>query len=149
MPRLPNRRITEYLTPQSMYFKRLPTFVDVYRHFLFVFVANYAIAKKETFDRLIEIWKQSSLPTYVENSALKKLTRYLDEVILLRKSINSPKYEEYCEKHIAKYDKLFDICSCKCKGPFCTCPREKRVPVSEVSFLKDQISTCSMCIQTQ
>ena len=76
MPRLPNRRITEYLTPQYMYFKRLPTFVDLYRHFLFVFVANYAIAKKETFDRLIEIWKQSSLPTYVENSALKKLTRY-------------------------------------------------------------------------
>ena len=74
MPRLPNRRITEYLTGQSMYFKRLPTFVDVYRHFLFVFVANYAIAKKESFDRLIEIWKQSSLPTYVENSALKKLT---------------------------------------------------------------------------
>ena len=99
MPRLTNRRIIEYLTPQSMYFKRLPTFVDVYRHFLFVFVANYAIAKKETFDRLIEIWKQSSLPTYVENSALKKLTRYLDEVILLRKSINSPKYEEYCETY--------------------------------------------------
>ena len=98
MPRLPNRRITEYLTPQFMYIKRLPTFVDVYRHFLFVFVANYAITKKETFDRLIEIWKESSLPTYVENSALKKRTRYLDEVILLRKSINSPKYEEYCEK---------------------------------------------------
>ena len=57
--------------------------------------------------------------------------------------------EEYCEKHIAKYDKLFDICSCKCKGPFCTCPREKRVPVSEVSFLKDKISTRSVCIQTQ
>ena len=76
MHRLPNRRIIEYLTPQSMYFKRLPTFVDVYRHFVFVFVANYAIAKKETFDRMIEICKQSSLPTYVENSALKKLTRY-------------------------------------------------------------------------
>ena len=45
MPRLPNRRITEYLTPQSMYIKRLPTFVDVYRHFLFVFVANYAITR--------------------------------------------------------------------------------------------------------
>ena len=48
MPRHPKRHITEYLTPQSMSFKQLPTFVDVYLHFLFVFVANYAIAKKET-----------------------------------------------------------------------------------------------------
>ena len=55
MPRHLKRRRTEYFTPQSMSFKRLPTFVDVYRHFVFVFVANYAIAKKETFDRLIEI----------------------------------------------------------------------------------------------
>ena len=37
----------------------------------------------------------------------------------------------------------------KCKGHSCTYPREKIVPVSEVSFLKDQISTRSMCIQTQ
>ena len=42
---------------------------------------------------MIEIWKQSSLLTYAENSALKKRTRYIDEVSLLRKSINSPKYE--------------------------------------------------------
>ena len=48
MPRHPKRRRTEYFTPQSMSFKQLSTFVDVYRHFLFVFVANYAIAKKET-----------------------------------------------------------------------------------------------------
>ena len=81
----------------------------------------------------------SSLPTYAENSALKKLTRYLDEVILYaRKCINSPKYEENREKHFAKYDKLFDVWSRKFKGHSCTCPREKRVPVSEVSFLKDQ-----------
>ena len=79
---------------QSMSFKRLPTFVYIYRHFVFVFISNYVIAKKETLDRLIEIWKPSSLPTYVENSALKKLTRYLDVVIILRKCIISPKYDE-------------------------------------------------------
>ena len=72
MPKHSKRRRTEYFTPQSMSFKLLPTFVDVYRNFVFVFVANYAIAKKETFDWLIEIWKQSSLPTSAENSALKK-----------------------------------------------------------------------------
>ena len=72
MPIHPKRRRTEYFTPQSMCFKHLSTFVDVYRHFVFVFVANYAIAKKESFDRLIEIWKQSSIPKYAENSALKK-----------------------------------------------------------------------------
>ena len=31
MPRLPNRRITEYLTPQSMYFKRLPIYLFIYK----------------------------------------------------------------------------------------------------------------------
>ena len=48
MPKHPKRRRTEYFTPRSMFFKRLPTFADVYQHFLFVFVTNYAIAKKET-----------------------------------------------------------------------------------------------------
>ena len=114
----------------------------------FLFTTN-TIPKKETFDRLIEIWKKSSLPKYAENSALKKLTRYLDVVIILRKCINSPKYEENREKHLAKYDKLFDILSRKFIGHYCACIREKRVPVSEVSFLKDQRYTHSMCIQTQ
>ena len=69
--------------------------------------------------------------------------------MLLRKFINSSKYEEYCEQYFANYDKLFDNCSCKCKGHSCTYPREKIVLVSEVSFLKDQRSIHSMCIQTQ
>ena len=73
MPRHPKRRRTEYFTSQSMSFKRLPTFVDVYRHFLFIFVANYAIAKKETLDRPIDIWKQSSLAKYAENQVLINL----------------------------------------------------------------------------
>ena len=56
IPRHPKRRRTEYFTLQYMSFQRLPTFVDVYRHFVFVFVANYAIAKKETLstDRNLE-----------------------------------------------------------------------------------------------
>ena len=126
MLRHSKRHQTEYFTLQSMSFK----------------------LKKKPFDRLMLIWKQYSLPIYAENSALKKINRYLDEVILLRKCINSPKYEEYCEKNIAKYDKLFDIFLSKCLVPFCTYPREKRVPVSEVSFLKYQRSTRLMCIQT-
>ena len=54
-------------------------------------------SQKKKLDRLIVIWKQYSLQTYAEKSAFKKLTRYLDELILLRKSINSPKYVEYCK----------------------------------------------------
>ena len=82
MSRHPKRRRTEYFTSQSQSFKRLPSFVDLYRHFAFVFVANYAIAKKETLDLLIEIRKQFSLPTYAENSALNKRTLYFTVVII-------------------------------------------------------------------
>ena len=67
----------------------------------------------------------------------------------IKKCINSPKYDEYCKKTSQSLTNYLIFAHLNANVLFCTRPREKRVPVSEVLFLKDQRFTRLMSIQTQ
>ena len=56
----------------------------------------------------------------------------------MKKSINSHIFEYIiAEYNKAKYNKLFNICPCKC-AEICRCTRECRVPEAEKEFLMDR-----------
>ena len=47
-----------------MTYTKLPTYIDVYKHYIFIKTNYSKSAKNETIQRILDIWKNASLPTY-------------------------------------------------------------------------------------
>ena len=127
---------------------KLPTFFDVYRHFLTI-NEKQIVAINKTVDIINEIWHSSSLPHYNTKTSINKLKIYFDNVKSLKKSKSTKYYNTNYQKHQEKYEVLFDISICKCvELNACQCKREYRVPPIERSFLLDQRNKRELLIQT-
>ena len=98
---------------------------------------------------LIKLWQKvhPDIPLHQPNSIRIKVKASYEEYTLVKR--NKHKLKHFIE-HL---DKLYDICSCKCKFIShsdtcdqnctrihidCKCDRERKIPVSELSFIKDQ-----------
>ena len=76
-----------------MTYQRLPTYVYVYKYFISLKPSNNITAKKETVNKLIDIWNRASLPMYSLAYIMVKLTSYIVTVKKLKRSINHPNFE--------------------------------------------------------
>ena len=137
--------INVYFTPTNMSYRKLPTYLDIYKHYLFLKPCSDASSKKKTVLKLIDIWNRASLPIFTKAYITAKLAKYIEEVKKLKKSISNDRFEYFVAAHKEKYDKLFDICPCKCEVN-CRCPREYRIPTVERQFLIDQRTVRIMTI---
>ena len=134
-----------YFPPTTMTYQKLPTNLDIYMYYISLKPCCDASAKSQTAIRILDIWHRASLPTFSKAYVTAKLSTYISIVIKLKKSQNNSKFDTYFQTLKEKYDKLFDICPCKCKDQ-CRCLRLKCVPPSEKSFLDDQRTTRLRCI---
>ena len=118
---------------------QLPTYVDVYCHFLEVSThEKYEYcALKKTSENLINIWHSASLPHQTIKSTRRKLSRHVEAMKNLKKSKRKLNVNTSCEKYVSKYNTLFDMCSCQCENK-CTCLKPNIIPPIEVPFLTDQ-----------
>ncbi|KAJ8728603.1 hypothetical protein PYW07_006299 [Mythimna separata] len=96
--------------------------------------------------KIVEIWGKASIPTIQLKGIKVMLKAYHLKCKNLLKS-----YPKIPEKKLEEFRRssrvLFDISSCKCTNiSECTCPREKKVPKREHSFLIDQRSARKMFI---
>ena len=134
MNRLRSRSsFTQYFIPNSMSYTKLPTFIHVYCHYLTI-NSTKTLAIAETINRVLDIWFRASIPTYTASYVTKKFSKYIDIINKLKKSLTKPKLYAKFDAHIAKYDLLFDICSCQCTNN-CRCPidmqlRDARINVT-------------------
>ena len=70
------------------------------------------------------------------------MSSYIEDAEKLLKSQTKQHFKDYINKHVEKYNTLFDICSCKCNISIkCNCDHSSRVPTAEVEFLQYQITT--------
>lgn len=103
------------------------------------------IAEKVTL-RVEEIWQTASIPTVSHTRVTQMLRAYHLKCKNLLKSIKrlSP---DKLNDFLAKSRVLFDISSCKCQNiNMCECPKERKVPKKEQSFLIDQRTSRKMII---
>ena len=127
---------------------KLPTYFDVYRHFLTIDEIE-RLAINKTVDIINEIWHSSSLPHYNTKTSINKLKIYIHNVKSLKKSKSTKYYTANYQKHREKYEVLFDISICKCVDlNDCRCNGEDRVPPIERPFLLDQRNKLELSIQT-
>ena len=141
----PRSSLYTYFTPSTMTYRKLPTNLGIYMHYISLKPCCDSSAKSQTAIRILDIWHRAPLPIFSKAYVTAKLSTYISIVIKLKKSQNNRKFDTYFQTHKEKYDKLFDICPCKCKYQ-CRCLRLKRVPPSEKSFLDDQRTTRLRCI---
>ena len=91
----------------------------------------------ETTKEIIDIWYSAALPHMASKATYVKLSRYVDIMKKLKKSKKRAQFKTYCEQHISKYNRIFDICTCQCLN-ICTCIKHDRIPPIEVPFITDQ-----------
>jgi len=138
----------------------LPTFGDVARCFYKVShdEKNFKDQVRIVKEQLISVWQRCSpvLPLIQDNSLKVKIERFLSKVRVVNRQ--NPPSKIVAELNEKKY-KLFDIAACSCDLPqvpcnhrfiqctknncdskhhLCECDENKRVPVIERSYLKDQ-----------
>ena len=142
------RDFPSYFNRSQLSYTKLPTYIDIYNNYMFVKIKDSKYAKKETVQRLLDIWNAASLPSFSQYYIFKKISVYIIVVDNLFKSSSHKNYNKYCKRHFEKYNILFDICPCKCSiSKVCHCDVKERVPEAEAEFLQDQRTTRMRTIQ--
>ena len=118
---------------------KLPTYLDIAKHYLFIFT-NKKTTLAATTDRILEIWFSASIPSIHRRCVLQKIERYIKIINTLWKDVSKHIFEAKLKIHIEKYNILFDICSCKCRDyDMCRYSiKEKRISFAEIVFFIDQ-----------
>lgn len=143
--------------PSDLKETQLPTYGEVMR-FVNLVKQNLSLEKNgrdlplsevlpTVADRVMDIWKKSSIPVIPKKSVITKLVRYCKKCRGVSKS--SKRKNSKTVKNFSKeaFDRLFDICTCRCKDlNNCCCKRELKVPAREVAFLEDQRTERKMMI---
>ncbi|XP_060801595.1 uncharacterized protein LOC132902031 [Amyelois transitella] len=147
--------------PEKLPLSQLPTYNAVMKNYLFI---KYELKPDKTTKEptvhdiserltteILDIWRKASLPTVSFKRVLKLIRTYHDKYRGLLKPYQgrkmNKKYQQKIAEFVTESQRLFDVCSCKCKLiSECTCSKDNRVPREEVSFLLDQRTTRKMMI---
>ena len=129
---------------------KLPTTLDIARHYLFLLSIMHKTKSESielTVNKISEIWYSASIPTIQQRSIHKRLVRYLIQLLALRKNFGKSCFENSFNKHVEKYNVLYDISSCKCRNfNLCDCIESTKIPFDDRIFIEDQRSTRKMII---
>lgn len=140
--------------------RMLPTILDVLRYYNFLVtkgklesnrfppfddVARVVVQKVES------IWSKASIPTTTSRNITRKLQYEVEKLKNIAKSFHRDfareKFGIRKSQYLARTDNLFDICSCQCQEVTkCSCPKEKKIPKLEHTFIQDQRTTRQMAI---
>ena len=140
-------------TPTKMRQTVLPTYLDVMRHALLIKceqnLPNAFLIKnicKQLIPDLKEIWLRASIPIVSDYRIEQLFRKYYDKYDTTQKYKSSPNlYQAHVEKFLNDSKKLFDIACCKCIDySTCRCEKERKVPIEEREFIKDQRNSRSM-----
>ena len=96
------KNLPSFFNPLLLSYTKLPTYIEIYNSYIFIKIKNSKKSKNETIKRLMDIWKEASIPSYNEYYIFKKLTKYINIVDNLLKSRNRKNYHEYV-KNTWKY----------------------------------------------
>lgn len=143
-----------FQTTQEISTRALPTYADVIRHFLHVQrfgiegrAPNTKLSNREIAsviaDKVIAVWTTASIPTVTKERITKLIVSYHDKYKALLKAYKERKGQEPYQKKLRIFEeqsqKLFDVCSCRCKVlDKCVCEKSRKVPTKEHEFLLDQ-----------
>ena len=111
--------------------------------------SHFEISSKVT-SHIELLWRDASLPTVSRDRVRTMLKNYHQKYRNILKSYRTRKDNTNYKIKLAVFkqeaNKLFDICTCKCKGNACHCPKRRKVPPKEIEFLNDQRSSRKMII---
>ena len=90
------------IVPNKMNKLQLPTFTNIYRHFLYILTILKCIKNKieatairDTTNFIIEIWQSASLPHIPFDSVCVKVGRSVKSVKIIKKSYKKSYYKDY------------------------------------------------------
>lgn len=147
--------------PEKLPVSQLPTYNAVMKYYLFI---KYELKLSKTTKEptvhdisqrlateILDIWQKASLPTVSFKRVLQLIRSYHDKYRCLLKPYQgrqtNEKYQEKINKFVTESQRLFDVCSCKCKViSECDCSKNSRVSKEGVCFLLDQRTTRKMMI---
>lgn len=148
--------------PERLKENILPTYEEVFKHYLhfrnelkpseFSKDPNFSDISAKVVDKILSIWDKASIPTVTRTRVVAMLKSYHTSYMKLLKQ---PKNRLADEKYLLKLgtfksharENLFDICSGKCATlPQCSCPKDRKVPRNEITFLEDQRALRQMVI---
>jgi len=132
-----------YGFPKELPKKQLPTTSDVMQAFHFISINAKSKCKISSIvsklaKEIQKVWISASIPTIAERTIEKR-------ILLLNSKLSQVKKLKIASKSLqigrlrdnGKF--LFDVASCQCSlNNLCNCPRDRKVPKEEVSFLLDQ-----------
>ena len=135
--------------PRSLPTNQLPTNKDVINYIRLLHGEQPNVRAKVLSDnifkpvaaRVIEMWTGEGIPAMQMKGVQRKVAgcykqyQKLNKVKTAERGLKKPA----SEKVQNFFGNLFDIALCRCKDvSHCSCPRDRKVPVGEISFLKDQ-----------
>lgn len=129
--------------------RKLPTYKNVMKYYNLV---RYRVkvtnsSKKEpTINEISEIvtqkveslWFKASIPIISHTRVMQLYKTYHAKCTNLIKSWNRLS-EDKKQDFLLSFEKILDLSACKCKNfQLCSCPKEKKCPIAEQTFLTDQ-----------
>lgn len=142
----------------------LPTYEDVMKYYLWVrndckvklnnVNPSVSDVADKVAERIEEIWHTASLPFISRQRIVQMIRTYNEKYLKIKKyfgmkTLSTTTLETKLETFQKDSQKLFDISSCKCVSfDKCSCPKPKRIPEMERTFLIDQRTLRQMSIGT-
>lgn len=140
----------------------LPTYEDVMKYYLWVrndckvklnnVNPSVSVVADKVAERIEEIWRTASLPFISRQRIVQRIRTYNEKYKkikkhLFRKAFPLTTLEMKLKTFQKDSKKLFDISTCKCVSfDQCSCPKSKRIPEIERTFLIDQRTFRQMSI---
>ena len=148
--------------PEELSSRVLPTYRDIMKYYFWVRndcklkLNNVNPSVSEVADkvaeRIEEIWHTASLPFVSRQRIIQMIRTYNEKYMNLKKyikmkTLSTATLEIKLQTFQKDSQKLFDISSCKCVSfDKCSCPKPKKIPEMERTFLIDQRTLRQMCI---
>lgn len=142
-------------SPCKMAQNILPSYEDIMKHFYLIKfdqdLSNaYLITNifKQLIPEIKTIWQKASIPVVSDRRIEQIIMDYYDDYRTLQKDKGKPQaYEAKLRKFIKESKQLCDIACCKhLDYSTCHCEKNRKVPVEEREFLKDQRNSRDMRI---
>lgn len=145
--------------PEEIHENQLPTYKQVMKYYNLVrhqLKLGNNSKKEPSINEISEIvsskveylWRKASIPTVSHNRVMQLIKSYHAKCKNLIKSLKRLSEEKIQDFH-KNSERLFDLCSCKCKDlELCKCSKDQKIPKEERAFLIDQRTERKMIMGT-
>lgn len=118
--------------------RQLPTCADVFKAFSWLQTQSDQPTKESDRKKVLaeavkDVYSKASIPTVELHSITLHIKRVIDKVNQLEKYLVSKKTSQNFEEKLQDFNKLFDVCTCKCfnvgihERSSCRCPLPMKI----------------------